>query len=76
MSQKGDFENPKVPNYDFSTKSVPDKFCFSNSAVYWGPRKLLLGRVVVNACGVLHTCSSTHKSAFEHRCERALLHTT
>ena len=22
MSQKGDFENPKVPNRDFSTKSV------------------------------------------------------
>ena len=24
MSKKGDFENPKVPNHDFSTKSVPD----------------------------------------------------
>ena len=24
MSKKGDFENPKVPNYDFSTKSVLD----------------------------------------------------
>ena len=23
MSKKGDFENPKVPNRDFSTKSVP-----------------------------------------------------
>ena len=23
MSKKGDFENPKVINYDFSTKSVP-----------------------------------------------------
>ena len=22
MSKKGDFENPKVPNHDFSTKSV------------------------------------------------------
>ena len=24
MSKKGDFENPKVPNLDFSTKSVSD----------------------------------------------------
>ena len=24
MTKKGDFENPKVPNHDFSTKSVSD----------------------------------------------------
>ena len=24
MSKKGDFENPKVPNRNFSTKSVPN----------------------------------------------------
>ena len=40
MSKKGDFENPKVPNRDFSTKSVPDYCGFSNSAVYWRPKNL------------------------------------
>ena len=40
MTQKGDFENPKVPNRDFGTKSVPDQYAFSNSAVYWGKDKL------------------------------------
>ena len=38
MSKKGDFENPKVPNRDFSTKSVSDLCGFSNSAVCWGPK--------------------------------------
>ena len=38
MSKKGDFENPKVPNRDFSTKSVSDQCGFSNSAVCWGPK--------------------------------------
>ena len=38
MSKNGDFENPKVPNNDFSTKSV---FCycgFSNRVVCYGPK--------------------------------------
>ena len=38
-------------------------------------RQLLLGRVVVKACGVLLVAAHT-KSAFEHRCERSFLHTT
>ena len=33
MSKKGDFENPKVPNYYFSTKSVFNYCGFSKSAV-------------------------------------------
>jgi hypothetical protein len=38
MSKKGDFENLKVQNRDFSTKSVPDSCGFPNSAVCWGPK--------------------------------------
>ena len=38
MSKKGDFENQKVPNRDFSTKSVPDLWGFPISAVCWGPK--------------------------------------
>ena len=35
-AKKGDFENPKVINRDFSTKSVPEKYGFLNSTVPWG----------------------------------------
>jgi hypothetical protein len=31
MSKKGDFEIPKVPNHNFSTKSVSNYCGFSNS---------------------------------------------
>ena len=33
-----DFENTKVPNRNFTTKSVFDQCGFSNSAVCWGPK--------------------------------------
>ena len=33
--QKGDFENPKVLNCDFSTKSVPNQCGFFNGGVPW-----------------------------------------
>ena len=36
MSKKGDFENLKVINHDFSTKSVPEYYGFLNSTVPWG----------------------------------------
>ena len=36
--QKGDFENPKIQNHNFSTKSVPDYCSFSNSAISLGPK--------------------------------------
>ena len=38
ISKKVDFENPKVQNCNFSTKSVPDQCGFSNSAIAWGPK--------------------------------------
>ena len=36
MRKKGDFENPKVPDCYFSTKSVPNYCGFSYSVVCWG----------------------------------------
>ena len=38
QQKKGDFENPKVQNHDFSTKLVPDQCGFPNSAVCWEPK--------------------------------------
>ena len=38
MSKKVDFEITKVPNCNFTTKSVFDQRSFSISAVCWGPR--------------------------------------
>ena len=50
MSQKGDVENSKVPNYNFSTKSVPDYCGFSNSAVSWGPKNHTNGGIPCFLC--------------------------
>ena len=38
MSKKGDFENPKIQNNDFITKSFPNYCGFSNSVVSWAPK--------------------------------------
>ena len=38
LPKKVDFENSKVPNCNFSTKSVFNQCGFSNSAVCWGPK--------------------------------------
>ena len=36
--KKGDFGNLKVPNPDFSTKSVPTQYDFCNSKIPWSPK--------------------------------------
>ena len=39
---KGDFENPKVINLDFSSKSIPEQYGMLNSKVSWGGAKTLI----------------------------------
>ena len=45
--EKGDFENPRVINCNFSTKSVPDYYGFCNSTVPWGHKNRTIWGVPV-----------------------------
>ena len=50
IGKKGDFENPKVQNCNFSTKLVFDQCSFSNSAVAWGPKNSTNQEILVLGC--------------------------
>ena len=60
LAKKVDFENSKVPNCNFSTKSMFNQCGFSNSAVCWGPKNHTIRRIPVVAIQKNIGAQSTH----------------
>ena len=58
MCQNGDFEKPKVPNCDFSTKSVPISAVFQIVRFAGDQKTLLTGESHVLVGTYVHTVKS------------------